>query len=30
MEAVEALPAWQEWRSAAITEPWVLPHNEVD
>ena len=30
MEAVQALPAWQEWRSAAITEPWVLPHNEVD
>src|SRR5437763_7288433 len=29
MEAVQALPAWQEWRAAALTEPWVLPHNEV-
>ena len=28
MEAVTALPAWQEWRAAALEEPWVLPVNE--
>jgi glutathione S-transferase len=30
MEAVMALPAWNEWRQAAVLEPWVLPHDEVD
>jgi glutathione S-transferase len=30
MDAVMALPAWGEWRSAAIKEPWVLPEDEVD
>jgi len=30
MEAVIALPAWAEWHSAALKEPWVLPENEVD
>src|ERR1700761_4867653 len=30
MQAVMALPAWQEWRLAARQEPWVLPHDEVD
>jgi glutathione S-transferase len=30
MNAVMALPAWQEWRSAALREPWLLPHDEVD
>jgi glutathione S-transferase len=30
MEAVMALPAWGEWHSAALQEPWVLPQNEVD
>ncbi len=30
MEAVMALPAWAEWRSAALREPWVLPEDEVD
>src|SRR5438874_1623101 len=28
--AVMALPAWQEWRAAALKEPWVLPHDEPD
>jgi glutathione S-transferase len=28
--AVMALPAWAEWRAAALQEPWVLPHDEVD
>ena len=30
MDAVMALPAWREWRTAALQEPWVLPHDEVD
>jgi glutathione S-transferase len=30
MNAVMALPAWNEWREAARREPWVLPHDEVD
>jgi glutathione S-transferase len=30
MEAVMALPAWRQWREAALQEPWVLPEDEVD
>lgn len=30
MRAHMALPAWQEWRQAALREAWVLPHDEVD
>jgi glutathione S-transferase len=30
MDAVTALPAWQEWETAARAESWVLPHNELD
>jgi glutathione S-transferase len=30
VEAVMSLPAWAEWRAAAVKEPWVLPHDEVD
>jgi glutathione S-transferase len=30
MEAVRSLPAWQEWRTAALKEPWVLPEDEPD
>jgi glutathione S-transferase len=30
MSAVMALPAWHEWREAALQEPWVLHRNEVD
>jgi glutathione S-transferase len=30
MNAVMALPAWREWRAAALCEPWVLSHDEVD
>jgi glutathione S-transferase len=30
MDAVMALPAWSEWRVAALKETWVLPHNEPD
>jgi glutathione S-transferase len=30
MEAMTALPAWNEWADAARREPWVLPHDEVD
>src|SRR5262249_61742346 len=30
MDAVMALPAWGEWRAAALAEPWVLQEDEVD
>jgi len=30
MEAVMALPAWTEWRDAALDEPWIMRHNEPD
>ena len=30
MAAVMALPAWSEWRVAAVAETWVLPEDEVD
>jgi glutathione S-transferase len=30
MDAVMALPAWAEWRAAAMQEPWVMRHNEPD
>jgi glutathione S-transferase len=30
MDAVMALPAWQEWVDAAMQETWVLQHNEPD
>jgi glutathione S-transferase len=30
MDAVMALPAWAEWRAAALNEPWVLAEDEVD
>lgn len=30
MQAVMALPAWTEWRTAALKETWVLPEDEPD
>jgi glutathione S-transferase len=30
MDRVRALPAWHEWRAAALKEPWVHAHNEPD
>src|SRR5256712_8760773 len=30
MDAVTALPAWAEWRAAALREPWILAEDEVD
>jgi glutathione S-transferase len=30
MEAMMGLPAWSEWRDAALKEPWVMRHNEPD
>jgi glutathione S-transferase len=28
MRAMIALPAWQEWRRAALNETWVIPKFE--
>jgi glutathione S-transferase len=30
MQAMMALPAWQEWYAAALKEEWVLQEDEVD
>ena len=30
MDAVMALPAWGEWRAAALKEPWIMKRNEPD
>jgi len=30
MQAMTALPAWAEWRRAALREPWVIPKFECD
>ena len=30
IDAVMALPAWQEWYAAALKETWVLAEDEVD
>jgi glutathione S-transferase len=30
MNAVMALPAWREWKEAALKEPWVLSFDEPD
>jgi glutathione S-transferase len=30
MQAMIALPAWQEWRRAALKEPWVIQRVEYD
>jgi glutathione S-transferase len=30
MAAVMALPAWSEWKDAALKEPWVVPEDEPD
>jgi glutathione S-transferase len=30
MAAVMSLPAWSEWKTAALKEPWVLPEDEPD
>jgi glutathione S-transferase len=30
MQAMMALPAWQEWYAAALSEEWVLKEDEVD
>lgn len=30
MDAVMALPAWQEWHAAAMKEKWIVRHNEPD
>ena len=30
MEAMMALPAWAEWRAAALKETWIVPEDEAD
>src|SRR6201987_3463517 len=30
MRTIMTLPPWNEWRDAAVREPWLLPHDEVD
>jgi glutathione S-transferase len=30
MRTMMELPAWNEWREAALREPWVLPRNEIE
>ena len=30
METVMALPAWAEWRAAALKETWIVPEDEAD
>jgi glutathione S-transferase len=30
VDAVLALPAFQEWHAAALEEPWIIPADEVD
>lgn len=30
MDAVMGLPAWHEWRMAALHEPWIMKGNEPD
>ncbi|OLP42651.1 glutathione S-transferase family protein [Rhizobium oryziradicis] len=29
MERIQALPAWVEWRDAALAEPWIVTEDEV-
>ena len=29
-QARMALPAWTEWRAAALKEPWIMANAEVD
>jgi glutathione S-transferase len=30
MEAMMALPAWAEWKAAALRETWIVPEDEAD
>jgi glutathione S-transferase len=30
METMMSLPAWAEWRAAALKETWIVPEDEVD
>ena len=30
VDAILALPSFQEWRSAALKEEWIVDHDEVD
>jgi glutathione S-transferase len=28
MDAIQKLPAWEQWRNAGVAEPWIMPSNE--
>ena len=30
VETITALPAFQEWKTAGLAEPWVIPGNDPD
>ena len=30
VEAIYALPAFQEWLGEALKEPWIVEHDEID
>ena len=30
MKAMMALPAWAEWRAAALGESWIVAEDEID
>jgi glutathione S-transferase len=30
VEAIYALPAFQEWLAEAVKEPWTVPQDEID
>jgi glutathione S-transferase len=30
VRTILSLPAFQEWRAAALQEPWIVAHDEVD
>jgi glutathione S-transferase len=30
VEAIYALPAFQEWLAEAVKEPWIVEHDEID
>jgi hypothetical protein len=29
MDTMQAMPAWREWREAAVAEPWIIDRFEM-